>query len=61
MGGWVGLLTWSMWWSSGERPPCMQKILPSTMAATGRVLKQSVKVYGREWVGGWLSNELLDR
>lgn len=46
---------------SGERPPCMQRIVPSTMAATmvmifiaiinnnnlpiGRQLKQSVKVF----------------
>jgi len=31
--------------SSGESPPCMQKILSSTTAATGRQLKQSVNVF----------------
>jgi hypothetical protein len=29
---------------SGLRPPCMQKIFSSMTAATGRQLKQSVKV-----------------
>ena len=35
----------SMFCSSGLRPPCMQKIFSSTMAATGRQLKQSVNVF----------------
>jgi hypothetical protein len=35
----------SMFCSSGDRPPCMQKIFSSTIAATGRQLKQSVKVF----------------
>ena len=35
----------SIWLSSGERPPCMHMIFSSTMAATGRQLKQSMKVF----------------
>lgn len=35
----------SMSFSSGLSPPCMQKIFSSTMAATGRQLKQSVNVF----------------
>jgi hypothetical protein len=31
--------------SSGLRPPCMHRIFSSTMAATGRQLKQSVNVF----------------
>ena len=31
--------------SSGERPPCMQKIFSSMMAAMGKQLKQSVNVF----------------
>jgi len=31
--------------SSGERPPCMHRIFSSTMAATGKQLKQSVNVF----------------
>lgn len=31
--------------SSGDKPPCIQKILSSTTAATGRQLKQSVNVF----------------
>lgn len=31
--------------SSGESPPCMQRIFSSMRAATGRQLKQSVKVF----------------
>eukprot|EP00732_Lithocolla_globosa_P005718 Lithocolla_globosa_v1_NODE_6128_length_1130_cov_444.406685.p3 type:complete len:105 gc:universal NODE_6128_length_1130_cov_444.406685:756-442(-) len=30
---------------SGDRPPCMQKILSSTTAAKGKQLKQSIKVF----------------
>lgn len=30
---------------SGERPPCMQKIFSSMMAAIGKQLKQSVNVF----------------
>ena len=30
---------------TGESPPCMQKIFSSMSAATGRQLKQSVKVF----------------
>jgi hypothetical protein len=30
---------------SGESPPCMQKIFSSMIAAMGRQLKQSVKVF----------------
>lgn len=30
---------------SGERPPCIVKIFSSMMAAMGRQLKQSVKVF----------------
>lgn len=32
-------------WRSGERPPCIHKILSSIRAATGRQLKQSMKVF----------------
>ena len=32
-------------WRSGLNPPWQQKIFSSTMAATGRQLKQSVKVF----------------
>lgn len=32
-------------WRSGERPPCIVKIFSSIMAAMGRQLKQSVKVF----------------
>jgi len=39
------LFTCSICDSSGERPPCMQKIFSSTMAATGRQLKQSMNVF----------------
>ena len=39
------LLTWSMVVSSGLSPPCMQIIFSSTIAAQGRQLKQSVKVF----------------
>lgn len=39
------LLIWSSEDSSGDSPPCMQKILSSISAATGRQLKQSVKVF----------------
>ena len=35
----------SMLWRSGLRPPWQQKIFSSTMAATGRQLKQSVNVF----------------
>lgn len=35
----------SMLCKSGERPPCMQKIFSSMMAATGKQLKQSVNVF----------------
>jgi hypothetical protein len=35
----------SMFARSGLRPPWQQKILFSTMAATGKQLKQSVKVF----------------
>ena len=35
----------SMLWRSGLRPPWQQKIFSSTIAATGRQLKQSVKVF----------------
>lgn len=35
----------SMDWRSGESPPCMHKILSSIKAATGRQLKQSMKVF----------------
>ena len=35
----------SMLWRSGDSPPWQQKIFSSTMAATGRQLKQSVKVF----------------
>jgi hypothetical protein len=38
-------LIWSMDASSGLRPPCMQKIFSSMIAAMGRQLKQSVKVF----------------
>lgn len=30
---------------SGDNPPCIQRILSSISAATGRQLKQSVKVF----------------
>ena len=39
------LLICSMDWRSGLRPPWQQKIFSSTMAATGRQLKQSVNVF----------------
>lgn len=32
-------------WRSGDNPPCMHKILSSMRAATGRQLKQSMKVF----------------
>eukprot|EP00961_Rhodomonas_salina_P186257 2514449-Rhodomonas_salina.1 len=35
----------SMLFRSGDRPPCMQKIFSSMMAATGKQLKQSVNVF----------------
>ena len=44
----VGLiirLICSMFCSSGDSPPCMQNIFSSTIAATGKQLKQSVKVF----------------
>ena len=31
--------------SSGEIPPCMQRIFSSIRAATGMVLKQSIKIF----------------
>ena len=44
----AGRLILSICWKllrSGERPPCMQMILSSMMAMTGRVLKQSPKSF----------------
>ena len=44
----VGLMTLricSMELRSGERPPCIVKIFSSMIAAIGRQLKQSVKVF----------------
>ena len=38
-------LIWSMSFSSGLSPPCIQNIFSSTMAATGKQLKQSVNVF----------------
>lgn len=35
----------SMLCKSGDKPPCIQKIFSSIMAAIGRQLKQSVKVF----------------
>ena len=35
----------SMFNNSGLRPPCIHKIFSSTIAATGKQLKQSVKVF----------------
>ena len=35
----------SMFSSSGLNPPCMQRIFSSTIAETGKQLKQSVKVF----------------
>lgn len=43
--GLIILLIYSMLESSGESPPCIQKILSSTTAAIGKQLKQSVKVF----------------
>jgi hypothetical protein len=43
--GLIILLICSMLVSSGLNPPCMQNILSSTIAATGRQLKQSVNVF----------------
>jgi len=43
--GLVWHLICSMDWRSGLRPPWQQKIFSSTMAATGRQLKQSVNVF----------------
>ena len=42
--GLVTLLICSMSYSSGDNPPCAQKIFSSTIAAIGRQLKQSVNV-----------------
>lgn len=38
-------LIYSRFVSSGESPPCMQKIFSSMTAATGKQLKQSVNVF----------------
>lgn len=43
--GLITLLICSMLCRSGERPPCMVKIFSSMIAAIGRQLKQSVKVF----------------
>ena len=43
--GLIILLICSMFCSSGDSPPCIQKIFSSTIAATGRQLKQSVNVF----------------
>jgi len=43
--GLIILLIWSKLASSGESPPCIQRILSSIRAATGRQLKQSVKAF----------------
>lgn len=39
------LRIWSMFFSSGDNPPCMQRILSSISAATGRQLKHSVNIF----------------
>ena len=39
------LLTCYIWAKSGDNPPCIQKILSDTKAATGKQLKQSVNVF----------------
>ncbi len=36
---------WSKFLRSGERPPCIHRIFSSIRAATGKQLKQSVKVF----------------
>lgn len=43
--GFYIFLICSIDWRSGESPPCIQSILSSISAATGRQLKQSMKVF----------------
>jgi hypothetical protein len=45
-GRWISLIRLRLS-RSGESPPCMQRILSSMTAATGRQLKQSVKIFQR--------------
>ena len=43
--GRITFLICSILWSSGDKPPCIQKIFSSIIAATGMQLKQSVKLF----------------